>query len=70
VPVELTPELRRLVDACAAAFDLDLLGIDVLETDRGLLVVDVNEFPNYTGVEPAVAAIADLVADATQLVAA
>lgn len=70
VPVEVTPELRRLVGACAAAFDLELFGIDVLETDRGPLVVDVNEFPNYTGVDAAVGAVADLVAGATRLVAA
>ena len=69
-PVEVTPQLRRIADACAAAFDLQLFGIDVLETRRGPLVVDVNEFPNYTGIDGAVAEVADLVVGATRLVAA
>ncbi len=33
---------------------------DVLETGRGPVVVDVNDFPNYTGVEEAAAAIGSL----------
>lgn len=69
-PVAVTPQLRRIADACGAAFDLPLFGIDVLETRRGPLVVDVNEFPNYTGVDDAVTAVADLVAGAARLVAA
>ena len=69
-PVEVTPQLRRIADACAAAFDLSLLGVDVLETRRGPLVVDVNEFPNFTGIDEAVPAVADLVAGAARLVAA
>jgi ribosomal protein S6--L-glutamate ligase len=60
-PVELTPPLRHLASTCRGAFGLDLLGIDVLEAPEGPLVVDVNEFPNYTSVPEAPAAIADLV---------
>ena len=59
--VEPTPELRALALDCGAAFGLDLYGLDVLETERGPLVVDVNEFPNYTGVDEALPAAADLV---------
>ena len=69
-PVPVTPQLRRIADACARAFDLQLFGIDVLETSRGPLVVDVNEFPNFTGVDDAVTAVADLVVGASRLVAA
>jgi ribosomal protein S6--L-glutamate ligase len=68
--VEVTPALRRIATAVAEAFDLSLFGIDVLETSRGPLVVDVNEFPNFTGIDEAVPTVADLVADATRLVAA
>jgi ribosomal protein S6--L-glutamate ligase len=60
-PVELTPELERVAHACRDAFALDLYGVDVLDSPRGPLVVDVNEFPNYTGVDEAPAAIAELV---------
>jgi ribosomal protein S6--L-glutamate ligase len=59
--VEVTPPLRRLASTCRAAFGLELVGIDVLEAAGGPLVVDVNEFPNYTSVPEAPAAIADLV---------
>lgn len=70
VPVPVTPQLRRIAAACAGAFGLTLFGVDVLETSRGLLVVDVNEFPNYTGVDDAVCAVTDLVTGAARLVAA
>jgi ribosomal protein S6--L-glutamate ligase len=42
--------LSRLALSCAAAFELPLLGVDVVQGDEGPLIVDVNEFPNYTGV--------------------
>jgi ribosomal protein S6--L-glutamate ligase len=59
--LELTPELAQLARACGEAFGLELYGVDVLLSSRGPLVVDVNEFPNYTGVEEAPAAIAEFV---------
>ena len=65
-PVPVTPELRHIARTCAEAFGLRLFGVDVLETPCGPAVVDVNEFPNYTGVEEAPAAIADAVADAVR----
>lgn len=68
--VVVTEELRRIAGACRRAFDLDLFGIDVLETRAGPLVVDVNEFPNYTGIDEAPAALADHVVGAVAAVAA
>jgi ribosomal protein S6--L-glutamate ligase len=59
--IDPTPELAGLARACRDAFDLELYGVDVLDSPRGPLVVDVNEFPNYTGVEEAPLAIAELV---------
>jgi ribosomal protein S6--L-glutamate ligase len=59
--LEPTPSLERVAHACRDAFQLDLYGVDALESPRGPLVVDVNEFPNYTGIEEAPAAIAELV---------
>lgn len=59
--VEVTPALEEIAFACRDAFGLELYGVDVLDSPRGPLVVDVNEFPNYTGVDEAPAAIAELV---------
>ena len=59
--VELTPELEDLARACGEAFGLELYGVDVIASPDGPLVVDVNEFPNYTGVEEAPGAIAELI---------
>jgi ribosomal protein S6--L-glutamate ligase len=53
VPVPMTPTLRRLATSCGALFGLELFGLDVLESSDGPVVVDVNEFPNYTGVPDA-----------------
>jgi ribosomal protein S6--L-glutamate ligase len=61
LPVEVGPALRRIAVACREIFGLRLLGVDVLESEQGLAIVDVNEFPNYTGVADAPAAIGELV---------
>jgi glutathione synthase/RimK-type ligase-like ATP-grasp enzyme len=58
VPVDAA--LERLARDCAATFELPLLGIDLVEGAHGPLIVDVNEFPNYTGVDEAPAAIGRL----------
>jgi ribosomal protein S6--L-glutamate ligase len=58
MPVE--AGLEELARDCAAAFELPLLGIDVVEGAQGRVIVDVNEFPNYTGVDEAPAAIGRL----------
>jgi glutathione synthase/RimK-type ligase-like ATP-grasp enzyme len=51
--VPVTEDLRALARACGDAFRLALYGVDVLETPSGPVVIDVNEFPNYTGIEEA-----------------
>lgn len=61
-PVEPSAEQRRLARACGRAFGLTLFGVDLVASERGPLVVDVNEFPNYTGVDEAPQTIAELVA--------
>jgi ribosomal protein S6--L-glutamate ligase len=53
--------LSRLARSCAAAFDLPLLGVDVVVGPEGPLIVDVNEFPNYTGIVEAPEVIGRLV---------
>ncbi|MCP9969054.1 hypothetical protein LUX57_30955 [Actinomadura madurae] len=61
VPVPVTEELRGFALACRDAFGLELYGVDVLPSPGGPLVVDVNDFPNYTGIAEAPDAVADLV---------
>jgi len=50
-PVPLTPALRQLALRCGAVFGLDLYGVDCIETPEGPVVIEVNDFPNYSGLE-------------------
>jgi ribosomal protein S6--L-glutamate ligase len=52
-PVALTAELRSLARRCGELFNLDLFGVDCIETEAGPLVIEVNEFPNYSAVPDA-----------------
>lgn len=45
--VPVTPELRALALAVGRAFGLDIYGIDVIDTPRGWVVLDVNDFPSF-----------------------
>lgn len=58
--VPVTPALQRIADGCRRAFGLSLFGVDVLESAGRLAIVDVNEFPNYTGIDEAPEAIGSL----------
>jgi ribosomal protein S6--L-glutamate ligase len=57
--LSLTPALIGLGERCRRLFGLELLGIDCLETPDGPVVIEVNEFPNYTGVPRADELLAD-----------
>jgi ribosomal protein S6--L-glutamate ligase len=61
VPALVTPALRRLAITCGRVLGLRLFGVDVVESSAGLFVVDVNEFPNYTGIDAAPGVIGRLV---------
>lgn len=58
--VPVTPALEAIAEGCRRAFGLTLFGVDVLDRGDGLAIVDVNEFPNYTGIEEAPQAIGSL----------
>jgi ribosomal protein S6--L-glutamate ligase len=45
-----TPELEKLGRACMDLFGLELYGVDCIQTDEGPVVIEVNDFPNYSGV--------------------
>jgi ribosomal protein S6--L-glutamate ligase len=58
-PVDPTPAMVDLALRCGATFGLELYGVDTIETPDGLAVIEVNEFPNFTGVPHAADCIAD-----------
>ena len=57
-PVDLDSRTREIVLACGAALGLHLYGVDLVRTDAGPFVVDVNYFPGYKGVPGAAELIA------------
>jgi len=57
-PVAVTPSLARLALGCARRFGLALASVDVLETAGGAVVVDVDAFPDYRGIDEAPGVIA------------
>src|SRR5256714_14911394 len=60
-PVEATPAMVDLALRCGATFGLEIYGVDTIETPDGLAVIEVNEFPNFTGVPHAGECIADYI---------
>lgn len=56
---ETTPELVDLGRRCGRLFGLDLFGVDCIETDRGVFVIEVNDYPNFTSVPDANERLAD-----------
>lgn len=48
-----TPALRALARRCGEVFGLELFGVDCINTPSGPVVIEVNEFPNYSAVPEA-----------------
>jgi ribosomal protein S6--L-glutamate ligase len=59
--VDLDPELAELGRRCAGLFGLELWGVDCLLTPCGPRVIEINDFPNYSGVPRADERLADVV---------
>jgi ribosomal protein S6--L-glutamate ligase len=57
-PIPVPPELRRLALTMGALFGLDIYGVDVVETPKGWIALDINDFPSFGGVPGAVVLIA------------
>ena len=49
----LTREAREIALRCGRIFGLRLYGVDCVATPNGLAVIEVNDFPNYSGVPQA-----------------
>jgi len=60
-PMELDARTRDIVLKCGEVLGLHLYGVDLVRTDRGACVVDVNYFPGYKGVPGAAKLISDYV---------
>ena len=60
-PSAVSAELREIALRCGAALGLGLYGLDVVESRRGPVVVDVNYFPGYKGVPDVAPLIADYI---------
>lgn len=51
--------LAELALRCGEVFGLEVYGVDTVDTPDGPVVIEVNEFPNFTGVADAGALVAD-----------
>lgn len=63
-PARLVTPDKGMVDLalkCGRIFGLDIYGVDTIETPDGLVVIEVNDFPNYTGIPGADEIIADYI---------
>ncbi len=60
-PIAVTPRMRSLALACGALFGLDAFGVDCVLTPTGPVVIEVNDFPNYSGLPEADEHLARLV---------
>lgn len=61
LPQSVRPD-RHMIDLalrCGETFGLEVYGVDTVETVNGPTVIEVNDFPNFTGIPEA----ADLIAD-------
>jgi glutathione synthase/RimK-type ligase-like ATP-grasp enzyme len=59
--VEADAAMVDLARRCGAAFGLDIYGVDTIQTPDGLVVIEVNEFPNFSGLDEAPERLAEYV---------
>jgi ribosomal protein S6--L-glutamate ligase len=60
-PLEPTPEIAAIASRCDEVLGLRLYGVDLIETARGPLVIDINSMPGYKGIDGAAARVAELI---------
>jgi ribosomal protein S6--L-glutamate ligase len=58
-PVEADAATVDLALRCGEIFGLHIYGVDAIETEEGPVVIELNEFPNFTGVPGAGDCLAD-----------
>jgi RimK family alpha-L-glutamate ligase len=50
-PIELRNELRRIAEKAAKVTKTKIAGVDIIETDKGLQVLEVNSIPGFTALQ-------------------
>jgi len=65
-PIPVTSALRNLALRVGALFGLDIYGLDVVETERGPVVVDVNDFPSFGLIPEAMTQVARCILEIAQ----
>jgi ribosomal protein S6--L-glutamate ligase len=60
-PVEPSSEVKAIARRCDDVLGLGLYGVDVLESERGPVVIDINSVPGYKGIEGAADRVADFI---------
>lgn len=60
-PCQVSDEVRDIAIRCGATLGLGIYGLDILETEDGPRVVDVNSFPSFRGVIGAGPVITDYI---------
>jgi RimK family alpha-L-glutamate ligase len=50
-PCKLTPELATLAEQCADLIGLEYTGVDLLETEQGFVVTEVNSSSGWRGIQ-------------------
>ena len=50
-PLELTDELKTLAIKAAKAVKTEIAGVDIIESDKGLQVLEVNSIPGFTALQ-------------------
>jgi ribosomal protein S6--L-glutamate ligase len=60
-PCPVSPEVGDIARRCGEALGLGLYGLDIVESPRGPVVVDLNYFPGYKGVPDVAPLIADYI---------
>lgn len=62
-PVMIDEATREIALKVGEIFNLDIYGLDIIETDEGPLVIDVNYFPGFIGVPNAPEMLANFICD-------
>ncbi len=57
--LEVTPEMREIALRCGAIVGLQVYGVDMIQAEDGLWVVDVNGFPGFKGIAGIESVLAD-----------
>ena len=64
--MEISPEMRDIALRCGEIVGLQIYGVDMIESEDGLWVIDVNGFPGFKGLPGIETVLADYLYDAAR----